>query len=117
MEWFDVISLWSSYKTMWIVSLEDYSFVGYCKPLPNVFTDSKRLAANTPARIEVLEGKLINVTANESKARLKCGRPVGAKERNPRKRKTSRSPWRGYTHETGNKLIILSKIVHNISWE
>ena len=60
--------------------------------LPDVFTDSKRLATNTPERIKVLEGKLINVAANESKARLKHGRLVGAKERNPKKRKTSRNP-------------------------
>jgi hypothetical protein len=65
---------------------------GIANQLPDVFTDSKRLAANTPARIEVPKGKLINVTANESKARLKRGRPIGAKERNHKKRKTSRSP-------------------------
>ena len=61
---------------------------GIANQLPNVFTDSKRLATNTPAQVEVSEGKLINVLANESKARLKRGRPVGAKERNLRRRKT-----------------------------
>ena len=62
--------------------------------LPDVFTDSKKIvkshisAANILARIEVPEGKLINITANESKARLKRGRPVGAKDKIPRKKKT-----------------------------
>ena len=65
---------------------------GIANQLLDIFTDNKRLATNTPARIEVPEGKLINVPANESKARLKRGRPVSAKERNHRKRKTSRSP-------------------------
>jgi hypothetical protein len=61
---------------------------GIVNQLPDVFTNSKRLAANTSSQIEVPEGKLINVVANESKARLKRGRPVGAKERNPMRRKT-----------------------------
>ena len=65
---------------------------GIANQLPDVFTISKRLAGNTPAQIEVPEGKLINVAANESKARLKRGRPVSTKERHPRKRKTNRSP-------------------------
>ena len=61
--------------------------------LPNVFTDSKKimkshiLAANTLARIEVLVGQSINTSANESKPRLKHGRPVRAKDKIPRKRK------------------------------
>ena len=61
--------------------------------LSDVFTDSKKivkshiLAANNPAQIEVPEGQLINIAANESKTRLKCGRPVGAKDKIPRKRK------------------------------
>ena len=62
---------------------------GIANQLLYVFTNSKRLAANTPARIEVPERKLINVEANESKACLKRGRLVGAKDRNPRKRKNS----------------------------
>jgi hypothetical protein len=67
---------------------------GIANQLPNVISNSKRLVkshipvANTLVRIEVLEGKLINVAANESKARLKRGRLVSAKDRNPRKRKT-----------------------------
>ena len=67
---------------------------GIANQLPNVFTNNKKIikshipAANIPAQIEVLEGKLINITGNESKARLKCGRPVDAKDKIPRKRKT-----------------------------
>uniref|UniRef100_A0A2N9IV50 Reverse transcriptase Ty1/copia-type domain-containing protein n=1 Tax=Fagus sylvatica TaxID=28930 RepID=A0A2N9IV50_FAGSY len=66
---------------------------GIANQLPDVFTDSKKivkshiLAANNPARIEVPEGQLINIAANESKTRLKRGRPVGAKDKIPRKRK------------------------------
>jgi hypothetical protein len=45
-------------------------------------------AANIPAQIEVPEGQSINVTTNESKARLKRGRPVGAKDKIHRKKKT-----------------------------
>jgi hypothetical protein len=44
-------------------------------------------AANTPAKIEVPVGQLINTAVNESKARLKRGRPIGAKDKIPRKRK------------------------------
>jgi hypothetical protein len=65
---------------------------GIANQLSDVFTNSKRLAANTPERIKVPEGKLINVATNELKARLKRGRLIGAKERNLRKRKTSRNP-------------------------
>jgi hypothetical protein len=67
---------------------------GIANQLPDVFTDSKKivkshiLAANNPARIEVPEGQLINIAANESKTCLKCGRPVGAKDKIPQKRKT-----------------------------
>jgi hypothetical protein len=44
-------------------------------------------AANNTAQIEVPEGQLINIAANESKTRLKHGKPVGAKDKIPRKRK------------------------------
>ena len=66
---------------------------GITNQLPDVFTDSKKIvkshipAANIPARIEVPEGKLINITANESKAHLKQGRPIGAKDKIPGRRK------------------------------
>ena len=59
--------------------------------LPDAFTDPKRVtkshipAVNAPIKIDVPEGK--NTAANESKARLKRGRPAGSKDKNPRKRK------------------------------
>jgi hypothetical protein len=61
--------------------------------LLDAFTDNKKivkshiLAANTPAKIEVPVGQLINIATNESKARLKHGRPIGAKDKIPWKRK------------------------------
>jgi hypothetical protein len=61
--------------------------------LPDAFTDNKKIvkshipAANTPAKIEVPVGQSINIAANESKVRLKHGRPIGAKDKIPRKRK------------------------------
>ncbi|XP_056694866.1 uncharacterized protein [Spinacia oleracea] len=59
--------------------------------LPDTFTDPKRVtkshipAVNAPVKIEVPEGQ--NEVANESKARQKRGRPIGSKDKNPRKRK------------------------------
>jgi len=59
----------------------------------DAFTDNKKiikshiLAANIPAKIEVPVGQLINTATNESKARLKRGRPIGAKDKILRKRK------------------------------
>ena len=40
---------------------------------------------NAPAHIDVLEGQLENVIENESKTRLKHGRPIGLKDLIPRK--------------------------------
>jgi hypothetical protein len=66
---------------------------GIANQLPDVFTDSKKIvksyisATNNPAWIEVPKGQLINIVANESKTRLKRGRPVGAKDKISRKRK------------------------------
>ena len=88
-----------------------------CKVLLHVFTNNKKknlksyfLAANTPVGIEFLEGKLIDIAVSVSKTRLERERFVSAKDKISQKRKTSRSPWRGYTHETGNKVITLSKL-------
>jgi hypothetical protein len=59
--------------------------------LPDAFTDLNRVtkshvpAANAPCRIQVPEGQL--KIANESKPTLKRGRPIGSKDKNPRKRK------------------------------
>ncbi|RVW45253.1 Retrovirus-related Pol polyprotein from transposon TNT 1-94 [Vitis vinifera] len=57
--------------------------------LPDAFIDTKKvtkshISANTPARIDVPVGQL----TNESKIRLKRGRPVGSKDVTPRKRRT-----------------------------
>jgi hypothetical protein len=62
--------------------------------LPDAFTNNKKivksciLAANTPTKIEVSVGQSINTIANESKACLKRERPIGAKDKISRKRKT-----------------------------
>ena len=61
--------------------------------LPDAFTDTKRVtksyipAANAPARIEIPEIKSEDKDTHKSKTRQKCGRPVGSKDKNPRKRK------------------------------
>lgn len=58
--------------------------------LPDAFTDPKRVtksyipAANAPIRIEVPKE---HISANDSKPQLKRGRPIGSKDKNPRKRK------------------------------
>ena len=41
---------------------------------------------NTPTHIDVLERQLENAIANESKTRLKHGRPIGSKDLIPRKK-------------------------------
>ena len=71
------------------------------------------LDANIPAWIEVPEGKLIDITANESKARLKRGRPVGAKDKIPQKRKTLENqvtvPEEAIPIKQANEIVDLSK--------
>ena len=58
--------------------------------MPDAFTNPKRVtisyipAANAPIRIDVPVGQSV---ANEPKASVKCGQPVGSKDKNPRKRK------------------------------
>ena len=58
--------------------------------LPNAFSNPKRITKsyipveNTPIRINVPEGPSIT---NESKVRMKHGRPVGSKDKNPRKKR------------------------------
>ena len=55
--------------------------------MPDAFTDTKRVtkayipAANAPARIEIPKIKY------ENKDTQKRGRPIGSKDKNPRKRK------------------------------
>lgn len=59
--------------------------------LPESFTDPNRVtkshipAENAPIKIDVPEGQY--QTASESRARMKRGRPIGSKDKNPRKRK------------------------------
>ncbi|XP_070002716.1 uncharacterized protein [Nicotiana sylvestris] len=61
---------------------------------------------NVPIRIDVPIGQSSSVIANESKARLKCGRPLGSKDRNPRKRKTNdQNDTRKESHEEIHNLI------------
>ena len=58
----------------------------------NTFTDLKMStkshipAENVPIRIDVSKGPSTSIIANESKVRLKRGRPLGYKDRNPRKK-------------------------------
>ena len=92
---------------------------GIANQVPNVFTDSKKIikshipAANIPAQIEVLEGKLINIIANESKERLKRGRPIGAKDKVPWKKKTRENqvaaPKEAIPIKQANEIVDLSK--------
>ncbi|GKA51598.1 disease resistance CC-NBS-LRR class family protein [Tanacetum coccineum] len=63
------------------------------KDLPDVFTDTKRVtkshipAANAPTRVEIPNKQAGNNIAQESQKRLKRGRRIGSKDKNPRKRK------------------------------
>ena len=60
--------------------------------LSDAFTDTKRVTksyiptVNAPARIESLKGQFENEVTNESKTRLKHGRPIGSKDKNSRKK-------------------------------
>ena len=53
-------------------------------------------AANTLAQIEVPVGQSVNTTTNESKPHLKGGRPVGVKNKIPRKRKVQEKQVAAY---------------------
>lgn len=63
--------------------------------LPDAFTDLKRVtkshipAVNAPVKLNVLEGQ--NLAAKESTTRMKRGRPIGSKDKNPRKRKGAKN--------------------------
>ena len=63
--------------------------------LPGAFIDLKRVtksyipAANAPEKIDVQEGQ--PSTANESKATIKHGRPLGSKDKNPQKQKGAKN--------------------------
>ncbi|KAI3523797.1 hypothetical protein L1887_02208 [Cichorium endivia] len=61
--------------------------------LPDAFTDTKRVtksyipAVNAPTRIQLPDRQSDEKVTQESKARLKRGRPFGSKDANPRKRR------------------------------
>jgi CTP-dependent riboflavin kinase len=61
--------------------------------LSDAFIETKKIvksqipAANTPSKIEVPIGQSINIATNESKTRLKRGRPIDANDKIHRKRK------------------------------
>ncbi|GJZ30918.1 disease resistance CC-NBS-LRR class family protein [Tanacetum coccineum] len=61
--------------------------------LPDAFTDTKRVtkshipAANAPARVEIPNKRAGDNIAQESQKRLKRGRLIGSKDKNPCKRK------------------------------
>ncbi|GJY22069.1 hypothetical protein Tco_1399135 [Tanacetum coccineum] len=63
--------------------------------LSDAFTNTKRVtksyipAVNAPARVEMPYLKSDDKVNQESKALLKCGRPVGSKDKNPRKGKAT----------------------------
>ena len=65
----------------------------HIRHVSDAFTDTKRVAklyipaVNAPARIEILKRQSKNEVTNESKTRLKCGRPIGSKDKNSQKRK------------------------------
>ncbi|KAJ9547242.1 hypothetical protein OSB04_019785 [Centaurea solstitialis] len=64
---------------------------GLANQLPDTFTDPKRVtkshipAANAPIKLNVPEGQ--DNMSNEFRARQKRGRPLGYKDKNPRKKK------------------------------
>ena len=43
-------------------------------------------AVNAPVRIEIPKGQSENEVTNESKTRLKRGKPIGSKDKNPPKK-------------------------------
>ena len=61
--------------------------------LPDAFTDMKSVTksyipdVNVPARIEIPNRQRDDKVTQESKTRLKRGRPLGSNDKNPRKKK------------------------------
>ena len=59
--------------------------------MSDAFTDTKKvtklyiLAINAPAQIEISKRQSENEVTNEFKTRLKRGRPIGFKDKNPQK--------------------------------
>ena len=100
---------------------------GIANQLPDVFTDNKKIvkshisATNTLAQIEVPVGQSVNTTTNESKPHLKHGRPIGVKDKIPRKRKVQEKQVAAYKKAIPRKqvteIIDLSKIYEQKSLE
>ncbi|KAL0319974.1 UNVERIFIED_CONTAM: hypothetical protein Sradi_5258900 [Sesamum radiatum] len=78
----------SELEVQWIIHLQSVA-----NRIPDALRDTKRvtkshiLAQNVPTRLEVPEVILTQSKASESQIRRKCGRPLGSKDANPRKRK------------------------------
>ncbi|KAI3716045.1 hypothetical protein L6452_23090 [Arctium lappa] len=68
---------------------------GLANQLPDAFTDPKKLtkshvpAANAPVKIDIPKGQ--DNLSKESRARQKRGRPIGSKDKNPRKKRGANS--------------------------
>ena len=66
---------------------------GLANQLLEAFTDIKKIikshvpVVNAPTHIDVPEGQMENAIANESKTRLKRGRPISSKDLIPRRKK------------------------------
>jgi len=80
--------------------------------MSDAFTDLKRItkshipAVNVPIRIDIPKGPSTSVMASESQIRLKRGRPLGSKDKNPRKRSTkSKDDTIKESHEEVQDLI------------
>ena len=84
---------------------------GIANQLPDVFTDNKKMmkshipTADTPSRIEVLVGQSVNIAANESKPHPKRGRPIGVKDKFPRKRKVQEKQVATYKEAIPKKQV------------
>ena len=88
-------------------------FQNLANQLPDAFTNPKRVttsyipAANAPVRIDVPVGQSV---ANEPKASVKRGRPVGSKDKNPRKRKGSKDQVEELMALEESPVVILEEI-------
>ena len=69
---------------MWTWSLKDNSFTWNNPKLSHIS------ATNAPFRIEIPEEKKVNIATTESIPSLKRGRPIEARDKNPRKQKLQR---------------------------
>ena len=89
------------------------NFQELANQLPDAFTDTKRVtksyipAANAPARIEIPNIQTGDKVTQESKTRLKRGRPVGSKDKNPRKGKRIQSVLDHEKNVPGDKQNII----------